>query len=45
LKTYFDIGWAPDARNPWKIDKNQRFLKTYYDIGWAPDAGNQLKID
>ena len=45
MNDYFNISWAPDAGNPWKIDENQHILKNYFNISWAPYTGNPWKID
>ena len=37
--------WAPDAANPWKIDKETIFLKDSLNLKWDPDAINPCFAD
>ena len=43
LKNSFNISWAPDAGNPWKIDNMQYYQKHFFNISWAPDAGTPIE--
>ena len=45
LKDSLNFKWAPDAGNPWNIDKSQCFLKNPLHFKWAPDAGSPWQID